>query len=88
MKVEFRKKFLKDLSQLPTSYRREIEKFVFEDVQTVQNFFELKKFEQLKGYPSFYKARFGNYRIGVSYKDNILIFERVLHRKEIYKYFP
>ncbi len=87
MKVEFRKKFLKDLSQLPASYRREIEKFVFEDVQSVQSFFDLKKFEQLKGYLSFYKARFGHYRVGVKYEDNILIFERVLHRKEIYRFF-
>ena len=44
--------------------------------------------ERMKGYPGFFKVRFGNYRVGLSLGDNAVVLERVLHRKEIYRYFP
>jgi mRNA-degrading endonuclease RelE of RelBE toxin-antitoxin system len=34
------------------------------------------------------KWSIGDYRLGVIFDGEILIFERVLHRKEIYRYFP
>ena len=43
---------------------------------------------KLKGYRNYYKIRFGDYRVGLRYEDDTLIFERVLHRKDIYKYYP
>jgi mRNA interferase RelE/StbE len=45
-------------------------------------------FIKLKGYKNFYRARFGEYRIGVQYSNGKIIFERALHRKDIYKFFP
>jgi mRNA interferase RelE/StbE len=42
----------------------------------------------MKGYPSYYKIRFGSYRVGIKLENEIVIFERALHRKEIYRYFP
>lgn len=45
-------------------------------------------FEKLKGYQTYYRIRFGNYRVGVGYEEDVLTFQRVLHRKEIYRYFP
>lgn len=32
--------------------------------------------------------KFGNYRIGIKIINDVLIFERILHRKDIYKYYP
>ena len=42
----------------------------------------------MRGYLNFYKIRFGDYRLGLQVIGNKIICERVLHRKEIYRYFP
>ncbi len=48
----------------------------------------------MSGHSDKYRIRLGNYRIGITIENNesddfdILWFERLLHRKDIYKYFP
>ncbi|MFN7201715.1 MAG: type II toxin-antitoxin system RelE family toxin [Aphanizomenon sp.] len=32
--------------------------------------------------------RVGNYRIGISVNNDLVTLVRILHRKEIYRYFP
>ena len=32
--------------------------------------------------------RFGDYRAGLKLENDTLYFERILHRKEIYKFYP
>lgn len=49
---------------------------------------DIGKIEKLRGYQNFHKVRFGNYRLGIRLEGEILILERVLHRKDIYRYFP
>ena len=49
---------------------------------------EAGKIEAMKGYPNYYKVRFGSYRIGIKIEKDRVVFERVLHRKEIYRFFP
>ena len=88
MKIEYRKKFLKELSKIHAGERLRIESFVFKELPKANSIFELGNVEQMKGYPSYYKIRFGQYRIGLKLKDGIVILERVLHRKDIYRYFP
>jgi mRNA interferase RelE/StbE len=88
MNTEYRKGFLKELSKLPSEYRKRIEEFVFNELPEAKTITELEKLERMKGYPGYYKVRFGPYRVGLNFDNKILIVERVLHRKEIYKYFP
>ncbi len=88
MKVEFRKRFLKELSKIPPSVRQEIENFVFIKTSSLKTIFEISKIEKMKGYPNYYKVRFGSYRVGLKLEDDTINFERVLHRKDIYRYFP
>jgi len=42
----------------------------------------------MKGYQGYYKIRFGSYRLGLHKKDNTLVVKIVMHRKDIYNYFP
>ena len=65
MKVEYRKKFLKELSQLPQNPRYEVEKFVFEVLPETPTLASTGKIEEMKGYNHFFKVRFGNYRLGL-----------------------
>jgi mRNA interferase RelE/StbE len=88
VKVNYQKRFLKELARIPLKRREQIERFVFEKVPDMDSIFESGKVEQMTGYPEFYKARFGDYRIGIRIKDDTVYFERVLHRKDIYRFFP
>ena len=88
MKVLYRKKFLKELAKIPYNVRKNIEKFVFEELPEADSIYAVGKIERMKGYNSFYKVRYGFYRIGIKIDNDTVILERVLHRKEIYRYFP
>lgn len=90
MRLEFRfnKTFLKELSGIPAAQRRKIEQFIFNDINNFKKTEDIPKLSKLKGYRNYYKIRFGNYRIGIKITGNILAFERILHRKDIYKYYP
>ncbi len=48
----------------------------------------IKNIKKLKAANNFYRIRMGDYRIGLIYNEQNLIFVRFLHRKDIYKKFP
>lgn len=89
-KVLYKKTFLKELKKLPKKTREKIEVFCFDVVSESGNPSEIKGIEKLTGYDTFYKVRFGDYRVGleIDRKKRSLVFCRVLHRKEIYRYYP
>lgn len=88
MKVVYHKKFLKDLAKIPSIQRTGIEQYVFDVIPEAASFASLKKFEKMTGYDNYYRARFGDYRIGAFYDNGVLELRRALNRKEIYRYFP
>jgi mRNA interferase RelE/StbE len=88
LEVKVNKRFLKDLAAIPARERTRIEQFIFEDLEHFNTIEEVGRLEKLSGYEKYYRARFGNYRLGVSYLQGTLTIERVLHRKEMYRYFP
>ena len=61
---------------------------MFEKLLKVNSIFELGIVEQMRGYPTYYKVRFGSYRIGLRMENDKVILERALHRKDIYRHFP
>lgn len=61
---------------------------MFEQLPHYQSLEEIGKVEKMTGYKGYYKARFGDYRVGLKKQDNKIIVEIVMHRKEIYKYYP
>jgi mRNA interferase RelE/StbE len=88
MKVVYRKRFLKDLASIPSHLRPAIEHFVFEELPQADSLQATGRVEKLKGHTTFYKVRFGDYRVGLSLEDDTVTLERVLNRKEIYRKFP
>lgn len=88
LEIRINKKFLKDLAQLPAEQRKKIEVFVFHNARKFEALNDIQGLKKLKGYKHYYRIRFGDYRAGISYRNNILTFERLLHRKDIYKYYP
>lgn len=88
-KVEYTKRFLKELASLPQDLKSSIELIVFEELET-DNPFELGYLKKMKGYKDKYKIRMGDYRVGLTLdkKNQTIICQRVAHRREIYKIFP
>jgi mRNA interferase RelE/StbE len=88
VKIKYQRRFLKELARIPPKRRKQIEQFVFKELPGMDSIFESGKVEKMTGYPGFYKVRFGDYRVGIRIKDDTVSFERVLHRKDIYRFFP
>lgn len=88
MNIQVNRVFLKELAKLPLRERLKVEKLLFEEVESYKSLAQIPNFKKLKGYRNFYKIRFGDYRAGLKFENNTLYFERILHRKEIYKFYP
>ncbi len=88
MNVEFKKSFEKDLLKImdPDLLLRIQEAiFLFEQAEQLSEISNMKK---IKGSTDSYRMRVGDYRIGIKVNDGVVSFVRILHRKEIYRYFP
>jgi mRNA interferase RelE/StbE len=88
-RVEYTKRFLKELSELPKEIQAQAESIVFEKL-LIANPFSLGYLERMKGYHDKYKIRIGNYRIGISIdkQNSLIVCKRIAHRKDIYRIFP
>lgn len=88
MNVEFRKSFEKDLSKIRDVELLQRIQAVIEEVESIDSLTDLSNAKKLKAERDYYRVRVGDYRIGLSLNEDVVTFVRVLHRKEIYRYFP
>jgi mRNA interferase RelE/StbE len=88
MNVEFRKSFEKDLSKIRDVELLQRIQAVIEEVESIDSLTDLSNVKKLKVEGDYYRVRVGDYRIGLSVSEDAVTFVRVLHRKEIYRYFP
>ena len=88
MQVEFRKTFKQDLKNLKDAkVLKRIQKVV-EEVELANALSEIRNIKLLQGHEDFYRIRVGDYRIGLFVEEETVAFVRILHRKEVYRYFP
>jgi mRNA interferase RelE/StbE len=88
MNVEFRKSFEKDLGSIRDVTLLQRIRAVIEEVETAENLGEVTNIKKLKGEGAYSRIRVGDYRIGITADEDTVIFVRVLHRKDVYRYFP
>ncbi len=88
MKTTYKKRFLKDVNSLPAQVKESILHIAFKQIPDAENIQEIKGLKKLSGYKDFYRIRHSDYRIGIFVKQDRVVFVRVLHRNDIYKYFP
>jgi mRNA interferase RelE/StbE len=88
-RVEYTKRFLKDLASLPNTVRDRAEAIAFQELNT-DNPFGLGYVEKLAGYADKYKIRIGSYRLGLTLntQEQTIVCQRIAHRREIYRVFP
>lgn len=89
MKTEYKPSFLKDLKALKSTPSFEtIKALAFTEIPNLLKFEEIGNLKKLKGDENAYRIRIGDYHIGIFFDGETVIFARVLHRKDIYRYFP
>ncbi len=89
MRTQFTKSFSKDLQKHRKNRQllMQIQRIV-EAVEQSEIVLDITNLKQLKTGDRYYRIRIGNYRIGITIEDGLVTFVRVLHRKEIYRFFP
>lgn len=89
MRTQFTKSFAKDLRKHRKNpdLLRQIQGII-QGIEQVEAVTDLVNLKQLKAEGSYYRIRTGDYRIGITIEDGLVTFVRVLHRKEIYRFFP
>lgn len=89
VECKYKRSCIKDLANIPTSYQDKISKIIFEDIPESNNIWECGlDISPMKGYPDYYRIRFGKYRIGLKIIEGIIKFYRIKSREEIYSVFP
>lgn len=88
MNVAFDRRFLKDIRNLKeSSVKKNVQSFI-EQVEQADALHDISQIKKLKGYDDHYRGRIQNYRIGLFIEQDVVWFVRLLHRREIYRYFP
>lgn len=89
MKTAFTKSFTKDLKRhaKDTKLLTRIQEIILE-VEAADSIPAINNLKKLKAEGSYFRIRFGNYRIGLIIDGDTVTFVRTLHRSEIYRYFP
>jgi mRNA interferase RelE/StbE len=88
VKVEFRKTFEKDLRKLGDRSLLSKIKTVIELIETAEALDSVANLKKLKGEDGYFRVRIGDYRIGLYLEGDTILFVRILHRREFYRYFP
>ncbi len=88
MKLAYEACFEKDLKNISDKNLLKKIKNTIEEIGKTDKLSSISNLKKLRGYETFYRIRIGDYRIGVEIIEDCVIFTRVLHRKEVYRYFP
>ena len=88
MIVKIDKSLQKDIKKVNNqSIKNKLAKII-ESIQNAKSIKEIPQLKKLKGSKEFYRIRINNYRLGIRIQNEELILVRLLHRKDIYRYFP
>jgi len=88
MKVEFLKKFSKDIDDLKLKSVKQSLLRIIELMESVDSLEKIPNTKKLKGHKTAYRTRVGDYRLGFFFENSAILLARFVHRKDIYKIFP
>lgn len=88
MRVEFRKTFKQDLRDIKDRKFLDRIRAAIEEVESANSLIEVRNVKAIQGHENYYRIRVGDFRLGLYLDNGVVAFVRVLHRKEMYRYFP
>ena len=88
MLVRFAESFTRDLRHVrePATLRRVRE--AIERLEGAEALAQVPHVKKLTGKGPYFRLRVGDYRIGMRVEGEVVTFMRILHRREIYRFFP
>jgi len=87
MKIEIRNTLLKDIKKIQNTQKLKLEE-VYLSLRECEDISQIPNIKKLKGFDNFYRIRVGDYRLGFTIENDVVILLHFLHRKDIYKLFP
>ena len=87
MKVIASRQFAKQLLECPKSTQQRFAK-VYDQMVEANYINEIKAVKKLTGFSTFYRVRIGDYRLGFEITEDQIQLLAIMHRKEIYRFFP
>ena len=88
MEVKIERSFQKDLQKINQVKINKKINILIETCIAASDIMNINGVKKLVGFKNHYRFKMGQYRIGFVLNDETIVFVRVLHRKDIYKYFP
>ena len=88
MKVRIDQTFRKDLNKLKDKQLEKKVANIIEAILKANKLSEVKNLKKLQGSDKYFRIRCGDYRMGLIFENEECIIVRILHRKEIYRFFP
>lgn len=88
MKVSYSKQSVKDVKKIKD--RKLIERIthVISELKKAEHIEEISNIKKLKGHPTAYRIRIGDYRLGLFYENETVEIARLVKKNDIYKLFP
>lgn len=88
MNVHFKESFVRDPRALKDKSLLNRIRTCIETVEQARLLAQIPGLKKLRGAAEFCRIRVGDYRIGLAIQEDVVTFVRVLHRREVYRYFP
>jgi mRNA interferase RelE/StbE len=88
LKVRFKESFARELRALSDKALLGRIRALIESVENARILADLPGLKKLRGGGACYRVRIGDYRVGLTVEEDVVVFVRVLHRREVYRYFP
>lgn len=87
MKVVASKQFSKHLKNCPADIQKRFV-IVYDQLIEAKNLKAITSIQKLTGFTNFYRIRIGHYRLGFECVNDQIELLALMHRKEIYRFFP
>jgi len=88
MKVEFKASFARDLKRIKDKEIFRQARKIIEGAESAQSLSEMPNLKKLSVEGRYFRVRVGDHRMGLIIDGGTVTFVRILHRREIYRYFP
>lgn len=86
--MRFKASFASDLRALKDKSFLERVKALIATIESAETLLEIPNLKKSRGGGAYYRVRLGDYRVGLVVEENAIVFVRMLHRREVYRYFP
>ena len=84
----FVKTFEKDLKKIQDKSLLDKIKAAINTLENATSLDEITNLKKLKGNEGYFRVRIGDYRLGLFLDGETILFVRIIHRREFYRYFP